>query len=60
MIDPKDETPSDGELSERLADEDPRKPYEPPRVMKKRTVARATLFSPMGNTMTGTGSTGIL
>ena len=26
---------------------DPRKPYEPPRLTKKRSVARATLFTPM-------------
>ncbi|MDI1483197.1 hypothetical protein [Polyangium sp. y55x31] len=34
--------------------EDPRKPYEPPRLTKKRSVARATLFTPMGPAMTGT------
>ncbi|MDC3957519.1 hypothetical protein [Polyangium jinanense] len=28
--------------------DDPRKPYEPPRLTKKRSVARATLFTPMG------------
>ncbi|MDC0746647.1 hypothetical protein [Polyangium mundeleinium] len=27
--------------------EDSRKPYEPPRLTKKRSVARATLFTPM-------------
>jgi len=32
---------------------DPRKPYEPPRLTKKRSVARATLFTPMGPAMTG-------
>jgi len=35
------------------ATEDLRKPYEAPRVIKKRTVARATLFSVMGPAMTG-------
>lgn len=35
------------------AAEDTRKPYEPPRLMKKRSVARATLFTVMGTTMTG-------
>ncbi|MDI1447282.1 hypothetical protein [Polyangium sp. 6x1] len=34
--------------------EDTRKPYEPPRLTKKRSVARATLFTPMGPAMTGT------
>jgi hypothetical protein len=33
--------------------EDTRKPYEPPRLTKKRSVARATLFTPMGAAMTG-------
>jgi hypothetical protein len=33
--------------------EDTRKPYEPPRLTKKRGVARATLFTPMGPAMTG-------
>jgi hypothetical protein len=28
--------------------EDARKPYEPPRLLKKRSVARATLFTAMG------------
>ncbi len=28
--------------------EDTRKPYEPPRLLKKRSVARATLFTAMG------------
>jgi hypothetical protein len=33
---------------------DTRKPYEPPRLTKKRSVARATLFTAMGPSMTGT------
>lgn len=38
--------------------EDARKPYEAPRIVKRRSVIHATLFSPMGptssaNTMTG-------
>jgi len=33
---------------------DTRKPYEPPRLTKKRSVARATLFSAMGAAMAGT------
>ncbi|MFT3775553.1 MAG: hypothetical protein QM820_60165 [Minicystis sp.] len=32
------------------AAEDPRKPYEAPRLLKKRSVARATLFTAMGPT----------
>ena len=32
---------------------DPRKPYEPPRLLKKRSVARATLFTAMGPAMSG-------
>ena len=35
------------------AAEDRRQPYEPPKLIKKRSVARATLGTPMGNTMTG-------
>ena len=38
--------------------EDPRKPYEPPRLLKKRSVARATLFTAMGPTMSGLTMTG--
>jgi hypothetical protein len=38
----------DRELDNRA--EDPRKPYEPPRLLKKRSVARATLFTAMGPT----------
>ncbi len=37
---------------------DPRKPYEAPRLLKKRSVARATLFTAMGPTasmLTGNG-----
>jgi len=33
--------------------DDPREPYEPPRLLKKRSVARATLFTAMGVTMSG-------
>lgn len=58
MIDPKDEAIADREPSEHCAEADPRKPYEPPRVMKKKTVARATLFSPMGMNATGIGAMG--
>jgi len=40
------------------AAEDPRKPYEAPRLLKKRSVARATLFTAVGamgpNSMTFT------
>jgi hypothetical protein len=32
---------------------DPRKPYEAPRLLKKRSVARATLFTAMGPMMSG-------
>jgi hypothetical protein len=31
----------------------PRRPYEAPRLVKKRSVARATLFTAMGPTMSG-------
>lgn len=33
--------------------EDPRLPYEPPKLIKKRAVVRATLFTAMGPSMTG-------
>jgi hypothetical protein len=33
--------------------DDPRKPYEPPRLLKKRSVARATLFTAMGPMASG-------
>lgn len=33
--------------------EDRRKPYEAPRLLKKRSVARATLFTVMGASMSG-------
>lgn len=36
--------------------EDPRKPYEPPRLLKKRSVARATLHS---TTSGGRGAPGV-
>lgn len=32
---------------------DPRKPYEAPRLVKKRSVARATLFTVVGTMATG-------
>ncbi|APR85423.1 Hypothetical protein A7982_10772 [Minicystis rosea] len=31
--------------------DDPRKPYEAPRLLKKRSVARATLFTAVGASM---------
>lgn len=37
---------------------DPRRPYEAPRLLKKRSVARATLFTavgPMGSMLTSSG-----
>lgn len=40
------------------AQEDTREPYEPPRLLKKRSVARATLFTSMGPTMSGLTMTG--
>jgi hypothetical protein len=33
--------------------EDPRLPYEPPKLIKKRAVVKATLFTAMGPSMTG-------
>lgn len=36
-----------------VSGEDSRLPYEPPKLVKKRSVARATLGTPMGSTMTG-------
>ena len=36
-----------------VATEDTRKPYEAPRLMKKRSVAQATLLTAMGPTMSG-------
>lgn len=35
------------------ATEDTRKPYEAPRLVKKRSVARATLLTAMGPSMSG-------
>jgi hypothetical protein len=46
------------EVTSTPAVEDPRKPYEPPRLLKKRSVARATLFTVMGPTMSGLTMTG--
>lgn len=43
-------TELDHEDAAATAPADPRKPYEPPRVLKKRSVARATLFTAMGPT----------
>jgi hypothetical protein len=45
------ETETEAALTE--AADDPRKPYEAPRLLKKRSVARATLFTAMGVTMSG-------
>ena len=41
-----------------VASEDARKPYEAPRLVKKRSVARATLLTAMGPTMSGLTMTG--
>jgi hypothetical protein len=35
------------------ASDDRRMPYEPPKLLKKRSIARATLFTAMGPAMTG-------
>jgi hypothetical protein len=40
------------------ASEDPRLPYEAPRLVKKRSVSRATLVTAMGPTMSGLTMTG--
>jgi hypothetical protein len=40
------------------APQDPRKPYEAPRLLKKRSVARATLTTVTGPTMSGLTMTG--
>ena len=40
------------------ATEDTRKPYEAPKLMKKRSVSRATLVTAMGPTMSGLTMTG--
>ena len=40
------------------ASDDTRKPYEAPRLVKKRSVARATLLTAMGPTMSGLTMTG--
>jgi hypothetical protein len=40
------------------APQDPRKPYEPPRLLKKRSVARATLYTSTGPSMSGLTKTG--
>lgn len=41
-----------------FAAEDPRRPYEAPRLLKKRSVARATLFTVAGTMATGLVSQG--
>lgn len=51
-------TEQDHEDASSAAPADPRKPYEPPRLLKKRSVARATLFTAMGVTMSGLTMTG--
>jgi hypothetical protein len=54
MADSNDQTERANESRiEALAAEDPRKPYEAPKLLKKRSVARATLFTVQGATMTG-------
>ena len=40
------------------AREDARRPYEPPRLLKKRSVARATLFTARGVMMSGLTTSG--
>lgn len=40
------------------ATEDPRRPYEAPRLLKKRSVARATLVTAMGPMASGLTMTG--
>lgn len=52
------ERPAQEDQKDAAAPEDPRKPYEPPRLLKKRSVARATLFTAMGQTMSGLTMTG--
>ena len=39
-------------LTSLTSPDDPRKPYEAPRLLKKRSVARATLFTAVGPSMT--------
>ena len=48
-----DERPNTFEEHDRTAPaaEDPRRPYEAPRLLKKRSVARATLFTAVGASM---------
>jgi hypothetical protein len=41
------------DVPEAVAGEDLRRPYEPPKLVKKRAVAKATLFTAMGPAMTG-------
>lgn len=54
-----DNRPTEQDQAERSAvTEDSRLPYEPPRLLKKRSVARATLFTAMGVTMSGLTMTG--
>ncbi len=51
-------TEQDTQSASSSALEDTREPYEPPRLLKKRSVARATLFTSMGPTMSGLTMTG--
>lgn len=53
-----DNRPTEQDQAERAEIEDSRLPYEPPRLLKKRSVARATLFTAMGVTMSGLTMTG--
>jgi len=50
--------PTETSLEARDQADDLRRPYEPPRLAKKRSVARATLFTAMGPAMTGLTSMG--
>jgi hypothetical protein len=43
-----EDQPQQHEAPQATPPEDTRKPYEPPRLLKKRSVARATLFTAMG------------
>jgi hypothetical protein len=55
---PPEPTMTEAVATAALAGHDPRKPYEAPRLLKKRSVARATLFTavgPMGSMLTSSG-----
>jgi hypothetical protein len=64
MSDRKHETGSAGaDLSNEAASaavsaDDAREPYEPPRIVKRRSVVHATLFSNMGMTATAASTVG--